>query len=503
MFTITPEDFPPKHKKWIHPGANSLRTDDIEGARSYLPGYKYINKPNFYNVNDIEKAQAHPRHSSTKESYSLKTSDISNASPSAVLFKTNRLGHNPLTPVYILPSYETKPGTPPRFIRDSISVDDIEGSRPQIYSKWQTRNSIGVHDILGATAWKKKELVKPNLMDCKDINSIEVFTSSRTVNPLMPEYMCRDEDNKVVIRGHVEGSSPKVLVRMSQSPHDRHLNTKDIEGATAGTVGVGPIGTKLRNYIRSPTDTQDIEGAQTGTFKKGITTVRATNPLDPKYTWLTEEASDEVKPAAQTLPNDKFFKKNQAKFWGATPALSESPSKSSSSVSTPANHEYLRNAKKFYGHDSATPNTLQVEFKKNAEGFFASTGRAPLVSYLPKGSIHKQKEFQKVVDVESMSYQKNAKEFFDAHSRPSASRQSESVDPEFRYASEKSSRRTPLSPRDRASVRSSEQDYKFSLSRAEIAQPAIDINASFRKSNSNAESARGKLGEAGKQFISS
>ena len=56
MFTITAEDIAPKTKRWIRPGANSLRTDDIEGASPHLPGYTYHNKPNFYNVNDIEKA---------------------------------------------------------------------------------------------------------------------------------------------------------------------------------------------------------------------------------------------------------------------------------------------------------------------------------------------------------------------------------------------------------------------------------------------------------------
>ena len=136
MFTITAEDIAPKTKRWIRPGANSLRTDDIEGASPHLPGYTYHNKPNFYNVNDIEKASPSPRFRSfNKPEYNLKTSDIDNASPSSVMFKTNRTGHNPLTPVYILPSYQTKPATPPRFIRDSIQIDDIEGSTPQIYSK--------------------------------------------------------------------------------------------------------------------------------------------------------------------------------------------------------------------------------------------------------------------------------------------------------------------------------------------------------------------------------
>ena len=136
MFTITADDFPPKHKKWIRPGANSLRTDDIEGAQSYLPGYRYRNKPDLYNVTDIEKASPQPRcRSLNKPEYNLQTSDIPHASPDSVNFKSNRIGNNPLNPVYILPSYNSKPSTPPRFLRDSISIDDIEGSKPQMYLK--------------------------------------------------------------------------------------------------------------------------------------------------------------------------------------------------------------------------------------------------------------------------------------------------------------------------------------------------------------------------------
>ena len=143
---------------------------------------------------------------------------------------------------------------------------------------------MDIKDIYGATVKEKNTLKKPCFMSPKDINNEALFESTRKTNPLMPEYLCRDEDNKIVTIGHVEGSNPKILINKAKSPHSRHLDTKDIDGATSGTVGVGPIGTKLRNYIRSPTDTQDIEGAQTGTFKKGITTIRVTNPLDPQYT---------------------------------------------------------------------------------------------------------------------------------------------------------------------------------------------------------------------------
>jgi len=37
------------------------------------------------------------------------------------------------------------------------------------------------------------------------------FKSTRTTNPLMPNYTVRDEDGKVTSIGDVKGSSPNVL----------------------------------------------------------------------------------------------------------------------------------------------------------------------------------------------------------------------------------------------------------------------------------------------------
>ena len=48
------------------------------------------------------------------------TRDIDKADPKKDGFITNRIGTNPLIPVYELPHFETKPYTPPKFIRDNI-----------------------------------------------------------------------------------------------------------------------------------------------------------------------------------------------------------------------------------------------------------------------------------------------------------------------------------------------------------------------------------------------
>lgn len=49
---------------------------------------------------------------------------------------------DPLNPSYKLPEVEMKPVTPPKFIRDHINNDDIEGSKPKKPVYYQTRDNI-------------------------------------------------------------------------------------------------------------------------------------------------------------------------------------------------------------------------------------------------------------------------------------------------------------------------------------------------------------------------
>lgn len=64
-----------------------------------------------------------------KPNYGNKTSDIFGASPQCVKFQSNRAGNDPLNPVYNLSKVEYKPPTPTKFRRDSMALDDIEGTR--------------------------------------------------------------------------------------------------------------------------------------------------------------------------------------------------------------------------------------------------------------------------------------------------------------------------------------------------------------------------------------
>jgi hypothetical protein len=65
------------------------------------------------------------------------------------------------------------------------------------------------------------------------------------------------------------------------------LKTGDIIGAMASSKGLGVFGDNhQRREVRRLNRTDDIEGAQSGSLKKGTTTIRRTNPLDPSYQFL-------------------------------------------------------------------------------------------------------------------------------------------------------------------------------------------------------------------------
>ena len=71
--------------------------------------------------------------------------DIEHSQPDCVKFKTMR-SHDPLNPNYQLSKVEIRPPTPPKFIRDNIHHDDIDGSKPKKPTYYETRGTILVRN---------------------------------------------------------------------------------------------------------------------------------------------------------------------------------------------------------------------------------------------------------------------------------------------------------------------------------------------------------------------
>lgn len=66
-----------------------------------------------------------------KAYYYLRNDDINGSKPSMNYFKTKRAPSNPLVPTYRLAGYDELEAEVPKFIRDSMAVDDINGARPK------------------------------------------------------------------------------------------------------------------------------------------------------------------------------------------------------------------------------------------------------------------------------------------------------------------------------------------------------------------------------------
>lgn len=69
-------------------------------------------------------------------------------------FTTTRTGGDPLNPTYKLSVVEKRPITPPRFIRDQMEIDDIDGARPRKdkLANIETRETMKIEDIEGTKA---------------------------------------------------------------------------------------------------------------------------------------------------------------------------------------------------------------------------------------------------------------------------------------------------------------------------------------------------------------
>ena len=169
----------------------SLRTDDIPGAKPRGPPVQ--RHRDFFYTDDIEGTKPRVNDYKTKkpiDNFSVK--DIPGASPAIQRSLPHSERHtNPLNPVYQLPSYQDNEPIPvPKFLRDNINYDDVEGVHSKSYkSDKPPKDILKTDDICGA---HPKRLIKEfrgnRTLDVKDINEDGVFKTRRETNPLNPDY---------------------------------------------------------------------------------------------------------------------------------------------------------------------------------------------------------------------------------------------------------------------------------------------------------------------------
>jgi hypothetical protein len=188
----------------------------------------------------------------------LQTDDILGARPQCVKFTTNRLGTNPLNPSYSLQKVEFVAPQPTRFVRDQMSIDDIEGSRPlkRKSETVRTRAVMDISDIEGTKAAfgnsiKPRERTAYDNMNYRDVTH-DVFKTSRHVNPLLPSYTVRDDKGGLAQIGPVEGSHSCVLPpeRKDKNYQCTTLKTNDILGCGVGTKGLGNFHSRVRREYK-------------------------------------------------------------------------------------------------------------------------------------------------------------------------------------------------------------------------------------------------------------
>ncbi len=205
--------------------SQNMDTTDIIGASPKLHGSKVVNKPEFSNQNwDIERSCPRSLHIGlNKPENNLGNRDIEQSVPKCAKFNTKRIGGDPMNPKYKLQSYEERPITPPRFMRDTLHHDDIDGSKPKkaTFSNIQTREVNKIDDIEGTKAkFRHQERVNSNNYSSFDYSDItkDKFMTKRQTNPLQPSYVGQDENGKQIEYGVVEGSKPQPQAREIKDP---------------------------------------------------------------------------------------------------------------------------------------------------------------------------------------------------------------------------------------------------------------------------------------------
>ena len=300
------QDFLPKKVKKFQSYRQyntNLKVDDIQGAQTKVPGYQFQNKPNLSNQNwDIDRTGPRALHIGlNKPEYNLQVDDIDKTKPQFQKFKTNRVV-NPLNPNYSLPKTEMVPVDPPKFIRDGINNDDIDGAQPKKPKYFKTRETMKLDDIDGT---KTKPALKRNgkysSFDYDDVTK-DYFRTKRSTNPLEPTYFHKVEDTGVAeVIGEIEGSKPNPFSDRKNGPNALNLDVTDIDGTKPGSKGVRAFNHYQRREVRPANKTDDINGTQVGSLKKAPATKRATNPLNPEYPLL----------GAKELDNYDMYNENQ------------------------------------------------------------------------------------------------------------------------------------------------------------------------------------------------
>ena len=291
LSSLNSKDFPMKKFKYLptkREWSLNLYNLDIQGSSPRKFGI--LNKKiDFTNTNqDIEKSSPSPLFKKIVPNYLLSNEGIEGSSPSHLKFKILRCT-NPLNPKYNLPKTEIKKDETGykkiKFIRDTLKIDDIEGTKPKKMGNFFLRNSLNKDDI--KESFPKQRYIrkeKNNNIDFRDIQKIK-HKRKLELNPLDPVYNWNYEiNNRRYYVGPIEKNKPKPFYDFKYK-RPFNLSNEDIEG----TKPESKNRYRLFKGSNSCLNIGNINGAIHGSLLKGIKTKRNLNPLTPNYKYLGEE----------------------------------------------------------------------------------------------------------------------------------------------------------------------------------------------------------------------
>ena len=124
-----------------------------------------------------------------------------------------------------------------KFVRDTMEIQDINAKRSHTL---QTRGQGVVKEPVEGSHPSKltKDLNAVSRLEVKDINKDQIFETNRRVDPLQPNYIWRDDDDKnlnqtygKIVGSDVKRNHPQVVNR----PNNLSLGIKDIDGTQANS----------------------------------------------------------------------------------------------------------------------------------------------------------------------------------------------------------------------------------------------------------------------------
>ncbi len=148
----------PKKEKLVTATRDINNIDDIDGAKRVNRLEKFVNKPDFFRMDDVDGSKSkilHP-HKNVPNFYEVDDIDGARHFIKDRMLTTKR-HTNPLIPDYDMPRFQQPDPYTPKFIRNTLDISDIDGAAPKPVKHWQPRESLKTDDIEGAQAcWRPR-----------------------------------------------------------------------------------------------------------------------------------------------------------------------------------------------------------------------------------------------------------------------------------------------------------------------------------------------------------